>query len=355
MSGIDIEFKLNPLTKYGCCILNNIDRTYFGVKTGHYWGGNDIVTRIFKFRISNWKREEAVEPVSCKLTYKVRIVFKNDDRPSVDAPEPLVKENMLDENEAKNIIITSLIHAACVKEHKYLIDDGIDGNDRRFILYENELNNYYEGHSSLRLEDIDMRFFTKDQLVTICPPTFNYIAQSDWAKMIEIIALCYRIKGLPKELFIEKFKDALGNRAEKYWNKVVGENRDAFLDNAVKDAERELEKLYRQKRAPWMLLIDELEKNIKDIDAVIQEKFNEFHETVIGPLVQQQRDLIYELRRKKKEPLEQELKRAMKQAKDELHPDVQKRVSIQKYLGFKRQTVNLKYRYLAESNDPETI
>ena len=104
-----------------------------------------------------------------------------------------------------------------------------------------------------------------------------------------------------------------------------------------------------------MLLIDELEKNIKDIDVVIQEKFNEFHETVIAPLVQQQRDLIYELRRKKKEPLEQELKRAMKQAKDELHPDVQKRVSIQKYLGFKRQTVNLKYRYLAESNDPETI
>lgn len=352
MSSVNIVLKLNPLTKYGCCILDNISWTYFGVKTGHYWGGNDIVIRMFKFCINNWKREEAIEPVFCKFTYKVRVVFKNNDRPSVDAPEQFIKENMLDENEVKNIIITSLIHAACAKKHKYLIDGDIDGNNRRFTL--NELNNYYEGHSSLRLEDIDARFFTKDQLVTICPPTFNYIAQSDWAKMIEIIALCYRIKGLSKELFIEKFKGALGNRAEKYWNKVVGENRDAFLDIAVKDAERELEKLYQQEQAPRMLLIDELRKKVKDIDAVIQEKFNEFSETVIAPLVQQQKELIYELKRKE-EPLEQELRHAMKQAKDELHPDVQKRVSIQKYLGFKRQTVNLKCRYLAESNDPWTI
>ena len=74
----------------------------------------------------------------------------------------------------------------------------------------------------------------------------NEVAQRDWVKMIEIIALCYRIKGLPKELFIEKFKDALGNRAENYWNKVVGENRDAFLESAVKDAEQKLEKLYQK-------------------------------------------------------------------------------------------------------------
>ena len=45
----------------------------------------------------------------------------------------------------------------------------------------------------------------------------------------------------------------------------------------------------------------------------------------------------------------------MKQAKGDLPPDVQKRVSIQKYLHFKKRTVQLKGRYLAEVSDPETI
>ncbi len=356
---VDVSFVLPPMTERAEEILKLLNNSYYKVRTGDTFTCNfkgktvtsPIVMFLGTFNIK--KRNNEDELLKCMLSYDVSFKVKGEYYLQ-DAPKKVTEKHIIDENEVKNIIITSLIHSACATEHKWLLDSD-EPNRNRGPIKIKELNDYYEGHSSFSLEDIDfVSLMTNQQLVAFVPPVFNSVFNSikkyDYARMIEIIALCYMIKGLSKDLFLEKFKGALGNRAEKYWDNIAGRQEDPFMAAATDDAIRGLNLLYNKKQERWSNRIEEVKEQIVSIKDEIEDEYDKFYNKVVKPLLAKQVKLVDELRQEKGTYAE-DLKSSVKQYKSELPLDVQKNVPIQGYVTLDRHYVNIDTSMDIEGDD----
>lgn len=352
---VDVNLTLPPMTDRAEEILNLLNNSYYKVRTG------DTITCDFKgktvtspivmflgsFNIKRRKNED--ELLKCKFSYDVSYKVEGEYFLQ-DTPKEVAEKYIIGENEVKNIIITSLIHSTCATKHNWLLNSD-EINKNKGTLKIKELNDYYEGHSSFSLEDIDfVSLMTNQQLVAFVPPIFDSINKYEYARMIEIIALCYMIKGLSKDLFLEKFKNVLGNRAEKYWDNIAGKQEDPFLAAATDDAIKGLNLLYNQKRELWSNRIEEVKEQIVNIKDEIQDEYDKFYNNVIKPLLAKQVKLVDELQQEKGAYAE-DLKSSIKQYKSKLLPDVQKNVNIQGYVTLDRHYVNIDTSMDIEGND----
>lgn len=289
------------------------------------------------------------------LFYSVE--FHNSDRYFVEDEQDIlkiknlkeeIKSNILTVDDIKNYLITIAIHAACANDNlsltihnksQYSTDDTVN----------KWFNDYIEGVKG-KIEEIDFfKFFDKRQLSKKCRIGFHDYDNLSY-RLIEIIALCYAIKNVPKEVFLKNFA-ALGHSAEHYWFKVVGQNENMFVVNAKNDADDEMNKIVKRHEKKWKSKINDYDKQIEVIQKEIDEQRKEFEKTreefekrVIGPLVERQRSIVAKAKNLKAES-EEAVKTELKTFKDGLDSDVRKYFNIRgNFLSYGRLSVDGLYQ-----------
>lgn len=223
--------------------------------------------------------------------------------------------------------------------HDYIEDDEHHIEDVDFMKL--EINKT----EKMGYTDFENYFKDDDQekkLMIDCPthPAYGHKR----GKIIELIAFIYVIKGLPREMFIEKY-----GKFSRYWDKVTGGVKDVFLTTAVNDSNEEIQSLYRKLVKAWKDKVAAVQTDINALEKTIAEerkKFKEtieaeFERTVIDPIKQKQVDCLNKCKAEK-DGVVQNIRTEIKKCKARMMEDVQKNVSIQKLLHISKDTLKIR-------------
>lgn len=225
-----------------------------------------------------------------------------------------------------------------------------------------ELNRYIESDEH-RIEDINMMELDIQKTNDMFPTDFNNYFKDGiqekkilidcpintardavHAKIVEVFALAYALKGLTREDFVGKYGEKYG----RYWDKVTGGHVDVFLTNAAIEANKEIETLYNNLVEEWRKKIPIAQKDINDLEKKITAERKQFRETIQAEFERTVIDPLRELQKKRVEQCKadkavavENLRTEIKKYKSEMLEDVQKKVPIQKLLHISKDELKI--------------
>lgn len=226
-----------------------------------------------------------------------------------------------------------------------------------------ELNRYIESDEH-RIEDINMMELDIQKTDDMFPTDFNNYFKDGiqekkipidcpihtardavHAKIVEVFAFAYALKGLTREDFVGKYGEKYG----RYWDKVTGGHVDVFLTNAAIEANKEIETLYNNLVKEWRKNIPIAQKDIDDLEKKIAAERKQFRETIQAEFERTVIDPLKELQQKRVEQCKadkavavENLRTEIKKCKGEMLEDIQKKVPIQKLLHISKDELKIR-------------